>query len=59
MLKRRHKGTNRKMSKKHLHWYVREFPCRHNARDLDTIEQMGVMDPRMERKRLRYLGLVD
>ena len=40
MLKRAHKGTYHKMSKKYLGSYVGEFAGRHNIRELDTIQQM-------------------
>ena len=40
MLKRAHKGTYHKMSKKHLGRYVQEFAGRHNIREHDTINQM-------------------
>ena len=40
MLKRGYVGTYHKMSKKHLGRYVQEFAGRHNARPLDTIDQM-------------------
>ena len=37
MLKRAHKGTYHKMSRKHLDRYVSEFVGRHNIRELDTV----------------------
>lgn len=40
MLKRAHKGTYHKMSRKHLDRYVGEFVGRHNLRELNTVEQM-------------------
>ena len=40
MLKRAHKGTYHKMSKKHLDRYVSEFAGRHNLREFDTVRQM-------------------
>ncbi len=57
MFKRGHKGTYHQMSPKHLHRYVREFAGRHNARGLDTVDQMEGMVPRMEHKRLKYEDL--
>ncbi len=40
MLKRAHKGTYHKMSRKHLDRYVSEFVGRHNIHELDTAAQM-------------------
>ena len=57
MLKRAHKGTFHKISKKHLHRYICEFAGRHNIRDLDTIDQMkslvvGMLGKRLQKKEL-------
>ena len=41
MLKRAHKGTYHKMSRKHLDRYISEFVGRHNIRELDTAAQMA------------------
>ena len=40
MLKRAHKGTFHKISKKHLDRYVHEFAGKHNIRKSDTLFQM-------------------
>lgn len=37
MFKRGYQGTYHKMSRKHLHRYIREFAGRHNVRDCDTL----------------------
>ena len=58
MLKRAHKGTFHKISKKHLHRYVNEFAGRHNIRDLDTIHQMAAVIRGMDQKRLMYKTLI-
>lgn len=58
MLKRAHKGTYHKFSKKHLNRYVIEFAGRHNIRKLDTIHQMSSVVTQMERKRIRYIDLI-
>ena len=58
MLKRAHKGTFHKLSPKHLDRYVQEFAGRHNARDLDTIDQMAEVASGMQGKRLKYSALV-
>lgn len=57
MLKRGHKGVYHKMSKKHLHRYVREFSGRHNVRDDDTIAQMEKCAAEMDGKTLTYRQL--
>ena len=57
-LKRAHKGTFHRLSPKHLHRYVDEFVGRHNARSMDTIDQMAKIAKGMDGKRLRYRDLV-
>ena len=58
MLKRAHKGTFHKLSPKHLQRYVDEFSGRHNARNLDTIDQMVEIAHCMDGKQLRYQDLI-
>lgn len=58
MFKRGYYGTYHKMSNKHLQRYVREFAGRHNARPLDTVDQMKQIFRGMIGKRLRYADLV-
>ena len=58
MLKRAHKGTFHKMSRKHMNRYVREFVGRHNVREADTIDQMRSMVGGMDGRRLRYMDLI-
>ena len=57
-LKRAHKGVYHKMSSKHLQRYVNEFCGKHNARNLDTIDQMAGMVAGMSGKRLPYKQLI-
>ena len=57
MLKRGYIGTYHHMSQKHLERYVEEFAGRHNARDLDTIDQMELIARGLLGKRLRYADL--
>ena len=57
MLKRGYVGTYHQMSTKHLNRYVQEFAGRHNARPLDTIDQMGQIAAGLTGKRLRYADL--
>ncbi|MCY4095890.1 MAG: IS1595 family transposase [Gammaproteobacteria bacterium] len=54
MLKRAHKGTFHKMSKKHLQRYVTEFVTRHNVRESDTEEQMAHVVAGLVGQRLMY-----
>ncbi len=58
MLKRGYHGTYHHMSEKHLERCVQEFSGRHNARPLDTIEQMDALTKSMVGKRLEYRDLV-
>ena len=58
MLKRGYMGTYHQMSAKHLDRYVGEFAGRHNARPLDTIDQLRAIVQGMVGKRLRYADLV-
>ena len=46
------------MSDKHLARYIGEFAGRHNARAVDTIEQMTLMAQGMMGKRLTYQELI-
>ena len=57
MLKRVHKGTYHKMSKKHLGRYVNEFVVRHNIREEDTISQMEIVVAGMAGRRIMYKDL--
>ncbi len=58
VLKRAHKGTYHRMSKKHLHRYIKEFAGRHNLRELDTINQMVKIATTVVDSRLRYDDLI-
>ena len=56
-LKRGYHGTFHHVSEKHLGRYVGEFSGRHNARSMDTIDQMSALVRGMDGKRLRYTDL--
>ena len=58
MLKRGYVGTYHHMSVKHLDRYVNEFEGRHNARPLDTVDQMSAAVRNMGGKRLPYAELI-
>ena len=58
MLKRAHKGTYHKISKKHLYRYVNEFVVRHNIREKDTIDQMEIIVAGLVGRRIMYKDLV-
>ena len=58
MLKRAHKGVYHHFSVKHLQRYVDEFAGRHGVRELDTLDQMGVVASRMAGKQISYRELV-
>ncbi|MCY3843874.1 MAG: hypothetical protein OXH69_10080 [Acidobacteria bacterium] len=57
MLKRGYVGTFHRMSPEHVGRYLAEFVGRNNARELDTIDQMGSIVRRMEGRRLRWQDL--
>ena len=59
MLKRSVTGTFHKMSAEHVRRYSTEFEGRHNARGLDTADQMAAMVRGTEGKQLRYLDLIE
>lgn len=52
MLKRAHKGVYHKFSRKHLQRYVTDFSGRHNVREHDTLNQMGILAMGMGGRRL-------
>ena len=58
MLKRAHMGTFHKISPKHMNRYVTEFAGRNNAREYDTLAQMGNIVRGMVGRRLRYADLI-
>jgi transposase-like protein len=58
MLKRGIVGTYHHISVKHLDRYVGEFEGRHNARPLDTADQMSAMARGVAGKRLTYQDLI-
>ena len=58
LLKRGYTGTYHHMSPKHLHRYVGEFQGRHNARPMDTANQMAALVQGAAGKRLRYDDLI-
>ena len=58
LMKRGIDGIYHHVSVKHLARYVNEFEGRHNARPLDTEEQMAGMFKASEGKRLRYVDLI-
>ena len=53
-LKRGYQGVYHHFSRKHLARYVTEFEWRHNARSLDTADQMAEVVRGMSGKRLTY-----
>ena len=59
MFKRGYIGVYHKMSPKHLHRYAAEFEGRHNARPLDTLEQMEAIADGLQGKQLRYQDITD
>lgn len=58
LLKRGYTGTYHRMSPKHLQRYIDEFSGRHNARLLNTIDQMALLFRGMIGKRLMYRDLI-
>ena len=58
-VRRGYHGTYHHFSTKHMQKYFNEFSGRHNIRNMDTIDQMGVIVTKMEGKRLKYEDLID
>ena len=56
--KRGYDGVYHHMSAKHLPRYITEFEGRHNARPMDTADQMGRMARSADGKRLTYAELI-
>ena len=57
-LKRGYDGVYHHMSPKHLNRYIDEFEGRHNARPMDTTDQMAALVQGSEGKRLTYAALI-
>ena len=57
MLKRGYYGTYHRMSPEHLNRYVTEFSGRHNARPLDTLDQMRTVARGLVGRRFPYREL--
>ena len=57
-LKRAHHGVFHKISPKHLNRYVQEFAGKHNSRNADTLNQMGLLVAGLIGKRVTYLDLI-
>ena len=51
-------GVSHLLSPKHVQHYVSQFACKHNLRDLDTIDQMGHVTSAVLGKRLVWRNLV-
>ena len=51
-------GAHHRLSVKHLHRYAKELEGRHNARPMDTVDQMAAMARGAEGRRLSYRGLI-
>ena len=58
MVKRGYVGTFHHFSPKHADRYIAEFAGRHNMREADTADMMGIVAADMVGKRLRYRDLV-
>ena len=58
MMKRGYAGVYHQMSPKHLHRYVSEFEGRHNARPMDTADQMLELVRGGVGKRMQYAELI-
>ena len=58
LLKRGYYSTYHKMSEKHLARYIGEFAGRHNARAVDTLQQMALMAQGMLGKSISYQELI-
>ena len=58
MMKRGYVGIYHHFSVKHLDRYVNEFEVRHNARSMDTADQMTAMAQSAVGKRLSYAELI-
>lgn len=58
LLKRGYYGTYHQMSAKHLDHYVRELSGHHNARPVETIDQLKLIVQGMVGKRLRNEDLI-
>ena len=56
-LKRAHKGTFHRLSRKHLQRYINQFTGKHRVRSMDTIHQMETVVVHLVGKRLIYKEL--
>ncbi len=58
MLKRGYVGTFQHFPPKHCRRYVRKFVGRHNVREMETLDQMGLIVWGMVAKLLHYRDLI-
>ena len=57
MVRRGYDGTFHHILEEHLHRYINEFAGRHNVREMDTFDLIGIVVENMSGWRLKYFDL--